>query len=186
MRKKTVLVQAVLATLFSALISAGAFIQIPLPSGVPLVIQDMMVLLSGILLGPLWGSFSVLLFLILGIIGLPVFSGKAGIQVLLSGPTGGFLIGYLAAAFCCGILVHFLVKKQGGKLYWLKLSIVAILGTIVLFVFGVAGFMRITDASYIKTITLVVVPFIPGNIIKAVLLVLLSGKFLPIIKNYVG
>ena len=111
MTKKPVMIQAVLSALFAALISAGAFIQIPMPSGVPVVIQDMTALLSGMLLGPLWGSISVILFLLLGIIGLPVFSGKAGLQVLISGPTGGFLLGYLAAALLCGIAVHFLLKN---------------------------------------------------------------------------
>ncbi len=184
--EKNVMIKSVLAALFASLISAGAFIQIPMPSGVPIVIQDMVALLSGMLLGPLWGSVAVGIFLLLGIIGLPVFTGKAGIHVLISGPTGGFLLGYLVAAFVCGLGVYVLLKKDRGFWYWLQISIIALLGTIVLFALGIAGFMRISNASFIKTLSLVLVPFIPGNIIKLVLIVLLTGRFRPLIKNYIG
>jgi biotin transport system substrate-specific component len=186
MTKKPVMIQAVLSALFAALISAGAFIQIPMPSGVPVVIQDMTALLSGMLLGPLWGSISVILFLLLGIIGLPVFSGKAGLQVLISGPTGGFLLGYFAAALLCGFAVRFFIKKYKGPSYWVVLSLAALAGTVLLFVCGIAGFMQLTDSSLVKTISLVLIPFIPGNIIKMFVMVLLAGKFIPVIKNYLG
>ena len=69
--------KAVYLSLFSAFICVGAFIQIPLPIGVPVVIQDMMAILAGFLLGPIYGSLSVLVFLILGSIGLPVFYRKS-------------------------------------------------------------------------------------------------------------
>lgn len=67
----------ILAALFAALTAAGCFIQIPLPGGIPIVLQDMMAMLSGMLLGPLYGTIAVFVFLVLGCIGLPVFSGKA-------------------------------------------------------------------------------------------------------------
>ena len=57
--------KTVMTALFAALISAGCFIHIPLPGGVPITVQDMMAMLSGLLLGPLYGSASVLIFLIL-------------------------------------------------------------------------------------------------------------------------
>lgn len=186
MNKKNVMIKSVLAALFAALISAGAFIQIPMPSGVPIVIQDMTALLSGMLLGPLWGTASVIIFLLLGIIGLPVFSGKAGIHVLINGPTGGFLLGYAAAAFLCGLAVHFFLKKNRGISYWVLISITALLGNIVLFALGIAGFMRVTDASLLKTFSLVLLPFIPGNVIKLIVMVLLTGRFRPVITNYAG
>src|SRR5574344_596437 len=99
MENKKKLTGVVFTALFAALIAAGVFIQIPLPGGVPITVQDMMALLSGLMLGPIYGTLAVAVFLLLGIIGLPVFTGKAGIQVLIAGPTGGFLWGYLFAAF---------------------------------------------------------------------------------------
>jgi len=94
-----------LSALFASLICAGCFIQIPLPGGVPIVIQDMMAMLSGLLLGPVFGGLAVLLFLLLGAIGFPVFTGKAGLHVLLAGPTSGFLWGYFFAAVIGGTIL---------------------------------------------------------------------------------
>ena len=94
-----------LSALFASLICAGCFIQIPLPGGVPIVIQDMMAMLSGLLLGPVFGGLAVLLFLLLGTVGLPVFTGKAGLHVLLAGPTSGFLWGYFFAAVIGGTIL---------------------------------------------------------------------------------
>lgn len=87
MENKKKLTHIIFTALFAALTAVGCFIQIPLPSGVPIVLQDMLAMLSGLLLGPIYGPLSVAIFLILGIIGLPVFSGKAGLQVLIAGPT---------------------------------------------------------------------------------------------------
>ncbi|MBR5017679.1 MAG: biotin transporter BioY, partial [Spirochaetia bacterium] len=105
MSKKKKSAPLVLTALFASLISAGCFIQIPLPGGVPVAIQDMLAMLSGMILGPLYGASAVLIFLVLGCIGLPVFTGKAGVQVILAGPTGGFLIGYLLGALAAGLVL---------------------------------------------------------------------------------
>lgn len=176
----------ILVCLFSALISAGCFIQIPLPIGIPIVIQDMMALLSGLLLGPIYGCLSVFIFLLLGIIGIPVFTGKAGIAVILHGVTGGFLVGYLVGAFVSGLLMklYSLQKTKLNKIVLCSLSSIA--GTLVVFLIGVLGFMRVTDYSLVKSLVTVVVPFLPGNIIKIILSVLITYKFFPIVKNYLG
>ena len=103
--------EAVLMSLFAAFISAGCFIQIPFFGGVPIVSQDMFAVFAGLMLGGLYGVGAVMIFLCLGILGLPVFSGKAGLHVILQGVTGGFLVGYLFAAFVAGVLSHFFLKK---------------------------------------------------------------------------
>ena len=104
----------VLSALFAALISAGSFLIIPLPGGIPIVLQDMMAMLSGLILGPVYGAIAVAVFLVLGSIGLPVFSGKAGLHVITAGPTGGFLIGYMVAAFFGGLFLHILLNKNNS------------------------------------------------------------------------
>lgn len=178
--------KAILVCLFAALTSAGCFIQIPLPIGIPIVIQDMMALLSGLLLGPLYGSLAVFIFLVLGIIGIPVFTGKAGIAVILHGVTGGFLIGYLLGAFVCGLLMKMYYKQDTKISKILVCSISTIVGTFVVFLFGVLGFMRVTNFSLTKSLVSVVIPFLPGNLIKIVLSVLITYKFVPVIKNYMN
>ena len=91
MEKKNISMGFVFTALFAALTAAAFFVQIPLPGGIPIILQDMMAMLCGLLLGPVYGGAAVLLFLLLGVMGLPVFSGKAGISVLVYGPTCGFL-----------------------------------------------------------------------------------------------
>lgn len=167
----------VFAALFAALISCAAFFHIPLPGGVPIVLQDMLALLSGLLLGPIWGTLSVFVFLILGAIGLPVYSGKAGIQVIISGPTGGFLVGYMLGALAAGLFLHFLLnpKKENGKTKTIVMCIIAaVLAEAVLFACGLTGFVRVTGKGMDVAVKACVTPFIPGMIIKTTLNVLLS------------
>lgn len=177
----------ILTALFAALISASCFIQIPLPVGIPIIIQDMMCMLSGMLLGPFYGALSVVIFLILGSLGLPVFSGKGGIQHLISGPTSGFLFSYAIGAFAGGLILAIFLsnKKEHSKIKSLiVISLAAITATVIIFAGGILGFMRVTQSGLEKTLATVLFPFIPGNIIKIILMVPLTYKFRPVIFRY--
>lgn len=195
--------RAILVALFAAFVCVGCFIQIPLPGGVPLAIQDMMAMLSGLILGPLYGTISVLIFLILGSIGLPVFTGKGGLDKITNGPTGGFLIGYMLAALAGGFIVHFLVKNPYKKatsadgteitefsakiniLNWIFFAIAAISATAVCFASGIFGFHRVKpDIPMTKVYEYTLLPFIPGNIIKLIVMVPLAKKIHPFVKRY--
>ncbi len=199
--------RAILVALFAAFVCAGCFIQIPLAGGVPIVIQDMMAMLSGLILGPLYGTLSVFIFLVLGSFGLPVFSGKGGFDKILNGPTGGFLIGYMIAALAGGLIVHFLVKNPYKKipaenpsdapatefsaktniLNWIFFALAAIVATVVCFALGIAGFHRVKpDLEMSKVLSYVLIPFIPGNIIKLIIMIPLAKKLYPIVKNYLA
>ncbi|MCQ2572661.1 MAG: biotin transporter BioY [Treponema sp.] len=177
----------VLAALFAALISSAAFFHIPLPGGVPIVLQDMLALLSGMLLGPVWGTLSVFVFLVLGAIGLPVYSGKAGIQVIISGPTGGFLVGYMLGALAAGLFLRFLLnpnKNHSAAKKWIMCVCAAVLAEAVLFACGLGGFVRVTGKGMDAAVKACVIPFIPGMIIKTTLNVILTGTLRNrIIKN---
>ena len=89
--------------LFAALIIVCTLITIPLPSGVPLTLQTFAVALGGFLLGPVYGTLAVGVYLLLGAAGLPVFSGFTGGLGRFFGPTGGFLWGFLLLAWGCGL-----------------------------------------------------------------------------------
>ncbi|MDE5898034.1 MAG: biotin transporter BioY [Treponemataceae bacterium] len=190
--------RTVITALFAALTSASCFIQIPLPGGIPIIIQDMMAMLSGLLLGPLYGAAAVLIFLILGCLGLPVFSGKAGLHVILSGPTGGFLIGYLLAAFIGGLILHIFYackpkartedgvppKAKPAALEWLFISIAAVAATTVMFAAGIIGFHRIfPDKTMAQVAAAVLIPFLPGNIVKLAVMIPLTKKVRPAIAS---
>ena len=187
MSKKKKSAPLVLTALFAALISAGCFIQIPLPGGVPVAIQDMLAMLSGMILGPVYGAGAVVIFLVLGCIGLPVFTGKAGAQVILGGPTGGFLIGYLLGALAAGLVLAALLplgRRHSTAVSYVVITIAALVATFVLFACGIVRFMQLTGYEFGKTMAAVLLPFIPGNIIKLILMVMLTKKFRPIVNGY--
>lgn len=188
MEKKRKSTGIVLAALFAALTAASCFIQIPLPGGIPIVLQDMMALLSGMVLGPLYGSVAVFVFLVLGSIGLPVFSGKAGLQVITAGPTGGFLVGYFLGTLAAGLFLKLLLPsscKQAKVKSLVIIAVAAVLATVIMFAFGIIGFMRVTGSDFSKTLAAVLIPFLPGNTIKIILMVPLTYKFRPIIERYI-
>ncbi|MGL4981433.1 MAG: biotin transporter BioY [Treponemataceae bacterium] len=178
----------ILVALFTALICAGSFIQIPLPTGIPIVIQDMLAMLSGLLLGSFLGGASVAVFLSLGIIGLPVFSGKAGLSIIIAGVTGGFLVGYFFASVIGGLFLRvFLSDKIKSQLYRLLIiSIAVILSTAIVFVCGAFGFSRITNKSFTSSLIIVFLPYIFGTLIKVIVMTFIVNRFRPIIKNYLS
>jgi biotin transport system substrate-specific component len=98
------LLKICLTALFAALIAAGGFIAVPV-GPVPLVLQNLMVLLAGMILGPLMGGAAVGLYLVAGILGLPVFAGGSAGIARFAGPTGGFLVGYLFMALSAGAIL---------------------------------------------------------------------------------
>ena len=89
-----------LCALFIALMAVGSFIRIPTPL-TPLTLQAQIALLAGVLLGGLWGSLSVLLYVLLGLIGVPIFAGGGGVSYIFQ-PTFGYLLGFGVAAFVSG------------------------------------------------------------------------------------
>jgi biotin transport system substrate-specific component len=162
-----------LTALFAALIAAGAFISVPLPfSPVPIVLQNLFAVLAGLVLGPLWGSASVALFLLAGAIGLPVFAGATGGIAQFAGPTGGFLFGYLLAGCTAGLIA---AKPSAKKDSLWKLIAASAAGFIVIYVPGVIWLSHITG-SWKTGLVAGCLPFLPGDAIKAVLAVLISGR----------
>ena len=148
------------ASLFGAGTAAGAYLIIPLPP-VPITLQTLFLGLAGALLGAQLGALSQLIYLLIGIIGLPVFSGgKAGLGVLF-GPTGGYLIGFVAGAWVIGALVN--LKKNPGFL-WAALALSV--GTLVIYLFGVAQLSLVAKLSLTKAITVGVLPFLIGDAVK--------------------
>jgi biotin transport system substrate-specific component len=129
------------ASLFGAGTAAGAYLIIPLPP-VPITLQTLFLGLGGSASGGTAGALSQVIYLLIGIIGLPVFAGgKAGLGVLL-GPTGGYLIGFVAGAWVIGALVN-LKKKPGFG--WTIVRLVA--GTFVIYLFGVAQLSLVAKLS---------------------------------------
>jgi biotin transport system substrate-specific component len=165
------LTDAVLAAMFAALISIGAFIAFPLPgTPIPVVLQNMFILLAALVLGPWWALMSVSFYLLLGIIGFPVFSGGAGGMAKILGPTGGYLFGFLPSVIVTGIIA----KKMGFTIWGNILA--CLIGIAVVYIFGVVRLKYVLSTGWDRAFAAGLFPFIPGDLIKIALAVALAPK----------
>ncbi len=158
--------------LFAALIAALGFIpQINLAFGVPVSAQSLGIMLCGTVLGARRGLVAVLLFLLLVALGLPILSGGRGGLGVFASPTVGFLIGFPVAAFVTGIIM-----QQMRNVPLLPVAILASIlgGILVLYLFGVTGMAITLDKSFADAAKLVMI-FIPGDVLKAVIAGLLTA-----------
>ncbi len=167
--KRNNTITLVLIGLFAAILSVFAPIAINLPfTAVPISLATFAVYLCGAVLGPYYGTASVAIYLLLGIVGIPVFSGyTAGIQKL-AGPTGGYLAGYVFMVFFTGFAVRHLPKKYIGY------PIGMIAGTVALYLIGTAWFMIQSGTKLSAALTMCVYPFIPGDIVKMIAAIALA------------
>jgi len=146
---------------FSLLVALAAQVSIPLPfTPVPVTLQTLAVVLTGALLGSRRGTLAILLYLVEGSAGLPVFSLGRGGFIHLFGPTGGYLVGFMAAAWLTGFLVERrLAARLPGAL------LVLILGHLVPYVTGVA-WLGISAVGFPKAFVLGFLPFLIGDAMK--------------------
>lgn len=147
------------ASLFAALIAAGAFLAIPI-GVVPIVLQNLFVFLAGLLLGKRWGLWSVAIYLLTGAVGLPVFAGGAGGIARFAGPTGGYLLGYLPAVWLIGWISENTRKTPSFQVTAM------IAGSLVVYACGVSWLKAVTHMSWHKAIVVGCYPFIPGDALK--------------------
>ena len=149
---------------FVVLTALGAFVYVPLPfTPVPITLQTFFVLLSGAFLGGAWGSLSQLGYVILGSLGLPIFSGAKGGFIRLLGPTGGYLFGFIVAAQVIGWLVR---KKKKAGWIWLVFSMVV--GSSIIYLLGAFQLAFVVHCGAKKAFLLGVLPFIPGDFLKLI------------------
>ena len=164
-------VMTVAALLFAVLTAMGAAFSFPLPfSPVPVTLQTLAVILAGVVLGPVWGPISQVMYIGAGMSGLPVFAnGLAGPAVLV-GPTGGYLAGFVLGAWAAGLLA-----RPGSS--WVRLGVSLLLAHTVIFVFGVAQLKLYTGNSFAVAFQTGVAPFLPGMVFKtAVAVALLRSR----------
>jgi len=162
-----------LVALFAAIIAAGAFIAIPI-GPVPIVLQNFFVVLAGLVLGPVMGAASVALYLLAGILGLPVFAGGTAGIARLAGPTGGFLLSYLVVPIIVGVIVG--RAKQNEKTPRLRIIIAVVVGFLFMFIPGVPWLKFRLDLDWHRAMLVGFLPFIPGAILKGIAAVLIAPR----------
>ncbi|MBI3989141.1 MAG: biotin transporter BioY [candidate division NC10 bacterium] len=144
----------------SVLVALSAQVSIPLPwTPVPITGQTFGVLLVGALLGSRRGALSLLTYLAEGAAGLPVFAGGSGGVLKLFGPSGGYLFGFVAAAFVVGFLA-----ERGWDRHLFKAALAMLVGNVVIYLFGLPWLARFLPTSHVLAAGLY--PFVPGDLIK--------------------
>ena len=172
-KQKFLIIGAMLAA-FTAICS---WITIPLPfTPIPINLATFAVMLTGALIGPKYGAYSTITYVILGAVGAPVFSGFSGGVGIIAGPTGGFIIGYIF----CAVVVGLLTRKDNFKEKWqLALSFTA--GTITCYVFGLFWFIISTGSTFTAGFIACIFPFLMGDFFKIILCVFLYKRLVKLI-----
>lgn len=146
-----------------ALLAVSSYIAFPLLfSPVPVSAQTLMVTMTAFVLPPRQAARALSIYLIIGLIGVPVFArGASGVGVF-AGPTGGFLVGFWAAA----VVMSLLNERLNGKKAFGGYLLIAFLGSLVVLVLGVLWMAAVTSLSPASLLSVAVWPFIPGDIFK--------------------
>ena len=153
-----------LTSLFSALIIVGAYIRIPIPP-VPITLQTLFVLLAGFLGGAKLALASTAIYLLLGMVGLPVFTSCWGL-VILFGPTGGFLLGLLPAALLAGIAGNLQQKTEKPKRYLFLCIFAGLAATFMVYLIGVPFLKYTRSLSWGTALKVGMLPFLIGDFLK--------------------
>lgn len=168
-KKRLISVRGMVFTaIMAALICISAPFTIPLPSAVPLSLATFAIYLTGTLLGRAKGTAAVAVYILLGLVGIPVFSGFMGGFAVIAGPTGGYIIGYLPCVFLTGLFADIF----GGRVFASAIGMV--LGTLVLYIIGTVWFVLFSGADVVTAFMGCVVPFLAGDAVKITAAVLIS------------
>ena len=167
----------VFAAMFAALTAVGAFIMIPIGPAVPITMQTLFVHLSAALLGSHLGALSQFIYVLVGVMGLPVFAGGASGLGILLGPRGGYLIGFVAGAYITGKLIE--MREKPGFL-WIAMSCVA--GLVVIYIVGMLQLSIVADLPVTGALAVGVVPFLIGDAIKIIAATFITLKLRGMIK----
>ena len=171
-RSKLTIYQMAAVSLMTALLCILGPMSIPI-GAIPISFTNFVIYLTVYLLGTKLGTFSYLIYLLLGTAGLPVFSAYSGGLAKLAGPTGGYLIGFIFMSVICGI---FITKSKGKALP----SVFGMaIGTAVAYLFGTIWFMAESGSTLMYALTACVFPFLIGDGIK----ILLASSIGPLIRR---
>lgn len=146
------------AAVMTAVTCVLAPLSIPI-GPVPISLTNFAIFLSLYVLDWKWATGSYLCYLVIGMVGMPVFSGFAGGLGKIVGPTGGYLVGFVPMAIVTGMILD---RKPGRTVQFLAM----VLGTVICYVFGTAWFCWQSGTPLMAALSACVFPFIPGDLIK--------------------
>ena len=170
----------ILCALFTALITAGAFIKIPIPI-VPITLQYLFTMLAGLLLGSKWGFISVSVYIILGLAGLPIFASGGGIGYIFQ-PSFGYIIGFAAGAFVTGKIA----EKSGDPSYKRLLS-ANFAGLLIVYILGMIYYYFMSNFYLKDPIGLwplflyCFIVTVPGDILLCIFGAVIGKRIIPVL-----
>ena len=160
-----------MVAIFPAMMAATAGISIPLGSLPPVSLQTVFVFLSALLLGPRLGSLSMIIYIVMGIIGLPVFSGYHGGLDVLTGQSGGFVIGFVISAYFIGIMknINILNKKR------LYIFVLLLFGNAIIYMSGASYIAYLLNTNVLLTLA-TFSPYIIGDLLKILVVLYVHSR----------
>lgn len=161
MERKITTKTIVITGMFAAVIAVLAQIAIPMPSGVPITLQTFAIALTGAVLGARLGTAATGIYILLGAVGVPVFSNFTGGLAIIAGKTGGFIWGFLFLALLCGAGTTLKNKLLGAAAGLPGLAACHLLGTL--------QFAFLTGMNFPESALLVSVPYLPKDILSLIL-----------------
>lgn len=172
MKKKLTVRNMVMIALFAAILCVSAYISIPLPNGSHITFLNFIVMIVSLIFGWQEAGLIVLVWLLLGAVGVPVFiGGNAGLGYLI-GPYGGYSVGFLVVA----ILLPLIRGKKYNRIYY---TIISVIGAILVDVVGAAWWMVVGSLSLKQALLAGVVAFLPLDLVKAVV----AAQIVPVFRK---
>ena len=167
-RTKITTKEIVSVGMFAAVLAVLSQISIPMPSGVPITMQTFAVALTGVVLAWKLGTASMIVYILLGAVGVPVFAGFSGGAQVLVNYTGGFIWGFIVMTLLCGVGVQ--MKNKAGGLF------VGLAGLAVCHLFGTMQFMLVMKMGIVESFLLASAPYLVKDIISVVLGFVIGGQ----------
>lgn len=163
-----------LVAAFAALVAVCSYVAaIPVSSGVPITLQTFGVLLAGLVLGPARGFLAVCLYLLLGLIGLPVFAEHASGAAVFNGPTGGYLYSFPVVALVAGLLVRYVAGASRTRAVFVLGA--AVVGVVINHLGGIIGLHVVLGVDWQKAAT-IDAPFWVGDLVKAAVAAIVAAE----------
>ena len=172
----------VMCALFTALIAAGAFIKIPVPV-VPFTLQFLFTMLAGLLLGGKLGALSVVVYMVLGLAGLPIFSEGGGIGYIFK-PSFGYIIGFAAASFVTGYMTEKAGGLHMGRILAANFTGLAIVYSVgMVYYYLICNYVIDTPIGLWPLILYCVILAVPGDICLCFLAAFIAKRLKPVISH---
>jgi len=186
-KNKSVRIRLVFAAVFAAMIAVSNFFQVPTPIGVPIVLKNLFVVLSGTVLGSFYGGIAILILIAAGLIGIPVFVIPGGIGVFNT-PLGGYIIGYFVASLCAGLVCGLpkISEKKISLIPLIRLCIASFLGFALILACGSLYMIFLKPMTLKAAFLAGTAPFIIGDLIKLALSIPLALALRPIAARHIN